>query len=54
MLETIDYLLMQCSGYFAQVHHGVICRQIMGIGKIRTAVSADGVTKGSGRNYLKY
>ena len=45
-------LSMLCSGYYAQVPHGVIDRLIMVIGKIPTGVSATGETGVYGKIFL--
>jgi len=49
--ETIVDLSTRYSGFYAQVHLGVICRQIMVVGRTLIDDFVDGETKGFGRNY---
>jgi hypothetical protein len=48
-LVITDCLSMQCSGFYAQVLHGVIYLQIMAVGKTLTVVFVAGATKEYGR-----
>ena len=50
--RIIAPLSMRCSGYEAQVPHGVIYHLIMVIGKIPTGVSAAGETEVYGKIFL--
>jgi len=51
--KTIGDLSMVCSGFFGQARPGVICRQIVAIGKIPDDVFAAGVIKVFGKSHWK-